>query len=184
MSFRDDFFDRQTELIDEYGWAVVHVLPTEDDPEDAVPFAYTVGLTGFGLSELTVAGLPPELSHEILNELAVRLRHEGLQLHHAQSLHDLLAEQEVVMVTGPPTDDLFPGAALVRYGDDRVRLTQIVWPDPWDRFPWHDDYESTLYPQPTIGAPHRAAAARCRFFRGIPHTHGRRRGARARRRSA
>jgi hypothetical protein len=184
MSFRDDFFERQSELIDEFGWAVVHVVPTDDDPDDAVPFAYTVGLTGFGLAELTVTGLPAELSQAILNELALRLRDEGLQLRHGQPMHDLLADQQVVIVAGPPTEAVFPGAALHRYGDDRVELLQVAWPDPWDKLPWEPGYETVLYPQPVIGAPARAAGARCRGFRGIPRTHGRRRGARASRRRA
>ncbi|MEV6299406.1 DUF4262 domain-containing protein [Actinoplanes sp. NPDC051861] len=183
MSFRDDFFDRQSELIDEYGWAVVHVVPSEDDPDEAVPFAYTVGLTGFGLSELAIAGLPPEVGHSILNELAVRVRDEGLQLRHGERLTDLIVDQDVVIVAGDPTADVFPGAALARYGDDRVHLHQVVWPDPWDTFPWQEGYESVLYPQPTIAAPGRPAQRR-HTFRGIPHSHGRRRGARARRRSA
>ncbi|MFC7534808.1 DUF4262 domain-containing protein [Actinoplanes sp. GCM10030250] len=182
MSFRDEIFDRQSELIDEFGWAVVHVVPTEEDPEDAVPFAYTVGLTGFGFAELTITGLPPELSHTILNELATRLRDDGLRLRHGQPLTDLLVDQEVVIVAGAPTDDVFPGAALLRYGDERVHLNQVVWPDPWDKFPWHHDYESILYPQPVIGRPQPATASRCHSFRGIPRPNGRR-GARARKRS-
>ncbi|MBG0563239.1 DUF4262 domain-containing protein [Actinoplanes aureus] len=175
MSFRDDFFERQSEIIDEYGWAVVHVLPADDDPEETVPFAYTVGLTGFGFPELAITGLDPEAGHQILNELACRLCDDGLRLSHGQRISDLLADQEVVIVAGEATEEVFPGAALARYGDERVHLRQIVWPDLDNRYPWQRGYESLLYPQPTIGAPAPAAAARCRGFRGIPHAHGRRR---------
>src|SRR5688500_19045526 len=118
MSFRDDFFERQSEIIDEYGWAVVHVLPADDDPEETVPFAYTVGLTGFGFPELAITGLDPEAGHQILNELACRLCDDGLRLSHGQRISDLLADQEVVIVAGEATEEVFPGAALARYGDE------------------------------------------------------------------
>ncbi|WP_328465180.1 DUF4262 domain-containing protein [Actinoplanes sp. NBC_00393] len=175
MSNRDDFFDRQSEIIKEYGWAVVHVLPADEDPEDAVPFAYTVGLTGFGFPELAVAGLDPEVGHQILNELACRLCDDGLRLRHGQRIPDLLVDQEVVIVAGAAIDEVFPGAAFARYGDDRVQLRQVVWPDLDDRYPWQEGYESFLYPQPTIGSPAPAAGARCRGFRGIPQPPGRHR---------
>ncbi|GLY01051.1 MULTISPECIES: DUF4262 domain-containing protein [Actinoplanes] len=175
MSFRDDFFQRQSEIIEQFGWAVVHVLPDLDDPDDAMPFAYTVGLTEAGLPELTVAGLPPETGQALLNELATRLTEDGVRLRHGQRVGDLLEGHDVVIVAGEPTDLLFPGAAVARYGGPRVRLRQIVWPDPWDHFPWQEDYESAACPQPTIGRPERPAGAapRCAGFRGFPRRRAR-----------
>ena len=37
MSYLDDFFDEQSEIIEKFGWAVVHVVPTEDDPPEEGP---------------------------------------------------------------------------------------------------------------------------------------------------
>lgn len=168
MSHLDDFFDEQSAIIGRFGWAVVHVLPTEDDPADTVPFAYTVGLTGYGFPELTVAGLPPETGHVLLNEVAGRVRDEGLLLSHGQRIRGLLDGQEVRIVAGQADETLFPGAALMRYGDDRVRLLQIAWPDPADRFPWQSGYDTAGFPQPTIGTLRPAAGRWCTVFRGIP----------------
>jgi hypothetical protein len=42
----EDWRRRQDHIIDTVGWAVTHVLPTDDDPDTTTPFAYTVGLTG------------------------------------------------------------------------------------------------------------------------------------------
>ncbi|HWS34022.1 MAG TPA: DUF4262 domain-containing protein [Actinoplanes sp.] len=174
MSHLDDFFDEQSEIIGRFGWAVVHVLPTEDDPADTVPFAYTVGLTGYGFPELTIAGLPPETGHVLLNEVAGRVRDEGLLLSHGQRIRGLIDGQEVRIVAGEADETLFPGAALMRYGDERVSLLQIAWPDPDDRFPWQSGYDTTGFPQPTIGAVRHRAGLRCTAFRGIPGGQARR----------
>lgn len=174
MSHLDDFFDEQSEIIGKFGWAVVHVLPTDDDPAETVPFAYTVGLTGYGFPELTVAGLPPETGHVLLNEVAGRVRDEGLLLGHGQRIRGLIDGQEVRIVAGESDETLFPGAALMRYGDDRVSLLQIAWPDPADRFPWQSGYDATTYPQPTIGVLRRRASRRCTAFRGVPGGRARR----------
>ena len=187
MSYLDDFFDEQSEIIGKFGWAVVHVLPEEDDPADTVPFAYTVGLTGYGFPELTIAGLPPETGHLLLNEVAGRVVDEALLLRHGQCIRDLILEQQVRVVAGEIGETLFPGAALMRYGEDRVRLLQIVWPDPDDRFPWQSGYDASGCPQPTIGAVRPRAGRRCARFRGVPGAQARRaqrRGAAARRRRA
>lgn len=55
----DDVLRRQEQIIDTIGWAVTHVLPTDDDPDTTTPFAYTVGLTAHHYPELLTAGLPP-----------------------------------------------------------------------------------------------------------------------------
>ncbi|MEV0896201.1 DUF4262 domain-containing protein [Actinoplanes sp. NPDC049802] len=168
MSYLDDFFEEQSEIIERFGWAVVHVLPGDDDPAETVPFAYTVGLTGYGYPELAIAGVSPEVGHQLLNEVAGRVRDEGLQLRHGHRIRGLITGQEVRIVAGDIRAELFPGAALMRYGDDRVRLLQIAWPDPGDRFPWQSGYDAERFPQPTLGVPVTRAGLRCATFRGIP----------------
>jgi hypothetical protein len=180
VSYLDDFFDEQSEIIEKFGWAVVHVVPTEDDPPDTVPFAYTVGLTGYGFPELIIAGLPPETGHVLLNEMAGRVCDESLLLRHGHRIRGLIDGQDVWVVGGDITEALFPGAALMRYGDGRVRLLQLTWPDAADRFPWQNGYDSTDYPQPTIGGLLVRTGRRCATFRGIPGARSRRTRARFR----
>ncbi len=168
-----DFFREQTEIIQQYGWAVVHVLPSDEDPADAVPFAYTVGLTAAARPELVIAGLPPDLAHQLLNELAGRVHDEGAHFHHGRHVTDLIVDQDVVILTGAPTPDLWPGAALARYGRERVRLQQLVWPDPESRFPWQAGYSPEEFHQPLIDAPS-VALARCRAPRSLAGPRARR----------
>jgi Domain of unknown function (DUF4262) len=172
-----DFFAEQTEIIQQFGWAVVHVLPSDEDPADAVPFAYTVGLTAAARPELIIAGLPPDLAHQLLNEVAGRVHDEGAHFHHGRHVTDLIVDQDVVILTGAPTPDLWPGAALARYGRGSLRLQQLVWPDPENRFPWQAGYPSEEFHQPLIDAPS-VALARCRAPRSLAGPRIRRMGTR------
>ncbi|WP_229072091.1 DUF4262 domain-containing protein [Actinoplanes sp. DH11] len=165
----DDFFEEQSRLIDKYGWTVVHVEPTEEDPPDTSPFGYTVGLTGFGHPEVAVAGVPLDLTGALLNGAAARvLRDAGEPLRHGRRVSGLVAGHDLLVVAGEPTDEIFPGSAYYRYGEDRVRLRQLVWPDPAGRFPWQAGYAAEQWPQPTIGVASLGPARRCAGFRGFP----------------
>ncbi|MEV2241088.1 DUF4262 domain-containing protein [Micromonospora sp. NPDC049891] len=150
MTDFDDVLRRQDHIIDRVGWAVTHVLPTDDDPDTTAPFAYTVGLTAHDRPELIVAGLPPEVAHILLNDLARRVYDTAERFTHGQRLGDLLVGYDAVIIDGAPADDLHPGLAIVRYGRDRIRLRQLVWPDQWGRFPWDSGYAYPTHVQPLL----------------------------------
>ncbi|MDG4834181.1 DUF4262 domain-containing protein [Solwaraspora sp. WMMD1047] len=153
MTNIDDFLRRQEEIIDRIGWAVMHVLPTYDDPDITTPFAYTVGLTAHDYPELIIAGLPPEVAHGLLNDLAGRLYDKAERFACGQRISDLIAGYDAVLVEGAPIDALLPGVAIARYGRNRVRLLQVVWPDPQGRFPWDAGYDVDPDTQPLIARP-------------------------------
>ncbi|WP_326564439.1 DUF4262 domain-containing protein [Micromonospora peucetia] len=143
----DDFLRRQEEIIEATGWAVTHVLPTDDDP---VPFAYTVGLTAHDYPELITAGLPPEVAHSLLNDLVRRVHDKAERFTHGQRISDLIAGYDAIVIDGPPTDELLPAMAINRYGRDQIRLQQLVWPDQQGRFPWDNGYNFDPQAQPLI----------------------------------
>jgi len=147
----DELLRRQDEIIDRVGWAVTMVMPTDDDP--GAPFAYTVGLTSWGQPELVIAGLDPVISQALLNDLARRVYDQAARFTHGQRIGDLLEGYDAVIVDGPATDALYPGTAYARYGTDRVRLQQVVWPDPQGRFPWDAGYQYPPQVQPLLGRP-------------------------------
>jgi hypothetical protein len=148
-----EFLRRQGEIIDTVGWAVMHVMPAEDDPDTEIPFAYTVGLTAHGYPELLIAGLPPEIGHELLNDLATRVYDQARRFTHGERIGDLIVGHDAVIVDGPPREELLPGVAIARYGRDRVRLQQVVWPDERGRFPWEAGYDVNPQAQPLIVQP-------------------------------
>lgn len=151
---RRKFMQEQGAIIDRVGWMVLGVFPTADDPDDTSPFAYTVGLTAHGYPELVIAGcLDVRIMHELLNNLADRVYDTAARFTHGQRLADVIHGLPTVIVDGPLNDTLWPGSAVARYGRDKVRLQQLVWPDPQGRFPWEDGYDLDKYRQPLIGRP-------------------------------
>ncbi|WP_433458430.1 DUF4262 domain-containing protein [Micromonospora sp. CA-248212] len=146
----DDVPRRQEQIIDTIGWAVTHVLPTDDDPDTTTPFAYTVGLTAHHYPELLIAGLPTEVAHCLLNDLARRVYDTAERFTHGQRVSDLIAGYDAIIIDGSPTDDLVPGMAIVRYGRHQICLQQLVWPDQQGRFPWDSGYSLEPQAQPLI----------------------------------
>ncbi|MEU3117189.1 DUF4262 domain-containing protein [Micromonospora chalcea] len=147
----DDLLRHQERIIDTIGWAVTYVLPTNDGTVPTAPFAYTVGLTAHDHPELITAGLPPEVAHSLLNDLARRAYDQAERFTHGQRVDDLIAGYDAIIIDGPPTDELLPGLAISRYGRDRIRLQQMVWPDQQGRFPWDHGYCFDPRTQPLIG---------------------------------
>jgi Domain of unknown function (DUF4262) len=106
-----------------------------------------------GAPELVIAGLDPVISQALLNDLAGRVYDQTARFTHGQRLGDLLAGYDAVIVDGPATEQLYPGAAYARYGTDRVLLQQVVWPDRQARFPWDAGYQYPPTVQPLLGRP-------------------------------
>jgi len=151
MDHLDELLRRQQHLIDTYGWAVTAVFPTDDAP--GAPFAYTVGLTEHGYPELVISGLDPATSQALLNDLAKRVYDRAERFTAGQRISDLLVGYDAVIVEGPATEELHPGAAIARYGKDKVALQQAVWPDPHGRYPWDPGYAYGPEVQPVLGRP-------------------------------
>jgi hypothetical protein len=153
MNNINEVLRRQGEIIDRVGWAVTAVIPTPDDTDHAAPFAYTVGLTAHGHPELVIAGLDPAIAQALLNDLASRVFDKAERFDHAQRIHDLIVDYDAIIIEGSPTERLWPGAAVGRYGAGRVRLQQVVWPDTSGRFPWQDRYAYHPDVQPLLARP-------------------------------
>ena len=149
----DDFLHRQTEIIDRVGWAVMHILPTDDDPDTVAAYSYTVGLTAKIAPEFVITGLPPDTAEQLLNDMAGRVFHGAGPVAHGTRVADLISGFDAIIVDGTATEQVVAGAALARYGADQVRLQQIVWPDPQGRFPWDTGYSFAADSQPLIGRP-------------------------------
>jgi Domain of unknown function (DUF4262) len=130
---------RQTML--ETGWAVQYV------ESDRMPFAYTVGLTRYGLPELLVTGVAPRPAARMLNTLGRRaVRGErplpGMQI--ALPAGPLI---EMVEVANPDVYLIFAGAM---FGDE-VTALQAVWVDSRGHWPWAASFEDGRGTQPVLG---------------------------------
>lgn len=123
--------------IEEYGWTIIAVFPTADEP-DQVEFAYTVGLSAMSLPEVIVAGLPPNVAHSVLNNVAAGM---------IDRPYDVDDEYDGVLAGGykvrfrEASSDLL---SVARKLYPVVGVLQLLWPDKEGHFPTDPDYDPTL----------------------------------------
>lgn len=134
-------------MIARHGWAVQAVFAEKDSPG----FAYTAGLSAFGLPELIVFGLPPPVAHQLLNQLGRRLR-DGEALSQDTDLLDVVEGYPARLVPAPRSaTDQYMFATQRRY--PHYRALQLVWSDPAGRFPWDPAFDPKYRPlQPVLDA--------------------------------
>ncbi len=143
---RSGYVERLREGVADRGWLVQGVGATGPYP----PWAYTIGLSGYGLPELVVTGLPVLAAGDLLNDLAAHSLHgsppsagERLPLRDGRLI-------EVVALTEPSAHLLF---AVALYGPE-IQALQLVHADPQGRFPWSPDFRDGRGGQPVLGARH------------------------------
>jgi hypothetical protein len=143
------YLDHIRRMITRVGWAVQYV---EDDRRHA-SFAYTVGLTGFGLPELVVTGLRALRAMTMLNDAA-----DDMVSSDAPSPGTTIAMSDGsrVEVVRLPHPEAHLNIALDLYGNE-LRALQLVWADDRGRLPWHPVFRSNRGGQPVLGP--RALAA-------------------------
>ncbi|MFC5061086.1 DUF4262 domain-containing protein [Actinomycetospora atypica] len=132
-------------LVERYGWAIQHVWP------DAVHsrWAYTVGLTRYGLPELVVTGMEQEAAHELLNDTAHGgACHDDRTVPGQRYSLDDGRRIEVVELSHP---DVHLGTAVALHPGRVVRAHQLVWADDCGRWPWSRRFCGPQGAQPVLG---------------------------------
>lgn len=135
-----DYLDVVRAKIDKRGWAVQYV----EDPR--MPFAYTAGMTAYGLPELLMTNVSPARAARVLNGSAQWLL-DGMTLSAGQQVRlpgGPLAE--VVEVDHP---DVHLPVAVAIHGP--LRAFQLVWADGRGRWPWSADFCDQESRQPVVG---------------------------------
>lgn len=125
-------------LVRQRGWAVQGVGGRR-------PFAYTVGLTECGLSELIVTGLRQVAAASLLNAAVLLALQDEPETGRAL---DVGSRRVHVVRVDRPEDHLLTATAL--YGD-AVRALQLVWPDERGLYPWQLGHRSVRRGQPLLG---------------------------------
>ncbi|MEV6876991.1 DUF4262 domain-containing protein [Amycolatopsis sp. NPDC051128] len=141
-----DYLTLLREEVADRGWIVQGVEESGLYP----PWAYTIGLSGFGLPELVATGLPLWAASDLLNGMA------------EHSLHAAPPEPgERIPLRGGPLIEVVPLAepsahlifAVALYGPE-IRALQLVHADERGRWPWSADFRDGAGGQPVLGVRH------------------------------
>ncbi|WP_410640759.1 DUF4262 domain-containing protein [Amycolatopsis sp. lyj-346] len=143
---RPGYLERLRCGVADRGWLVQAVAGTGPYP----PWAYTIGLSGYGLPELVVTGLPILAAGGLLNDLAAHTLHGPPPVAGERIPLDDGLLIEVVELAEPSVHLVF-AAAL--YGPE-IRALQLVHADNRGRFPWSPDYRDGRAGQPVLGPRH------------------------------
>jgi len=140
-STREDYLDELRARMLGHGWALQYV------ESDQVPFAYTVGLTDYGLPELLMTGVSPQRAARLLNGVARRAVCGDPPTPGAQITFPAGPLMEIVEIEHP---DAHLYSAVAFYGS-AVRALQLVWADGRGRWPWAADFNEGRGGQPVLG---------------------------------
>jgi hypothetical protein len=128
------------------GWLVQGVEGAGPYP----PWAYTVGLSGYGLPELVATGLPLRAAAELLDDVAGRCVRGEPPEPGARVPVRGGPLVEVVPLTEPSAHLVF---AVALFGPG-IRALQLVHADERGRWPWAADFRDGLGGQPVLGVRH------------------------------
>jgi hypothetical protein len=136
------------ETIQAHGWAIQAV--SGDVACRVPPFAYTIGLTRFGHSELVVFGLSESQAGQVLNRLGERAC-SGLALADGNRFAPDAIFAQALRVRRHPDPAHAVLGAVSRYGP-RVTALQILVADEQGRFPGEPGYARPSWLQPEPGS--------------------------------
>ena len=137
----DDYFAEVRETIRTHGWMVQYV------ESDRMPFAYTIGLHDWGLSELLITAVSAQRAARLLNAVA-RDAVCGKRLAPGQHLRVPSGPlMEIVEMTHPDAHLNF----AVALGGPDIRGLQLVWADGRGRWPWSASFCDGRRRQPVLG---------------------------------
>jgi hypothetical protein len=141
---RREYLDHMRDLIAAYGWAVQGVSRDRLHP----PWAYTVGLTELGRSELVVTGISIARATELLNDVASHVLHSGTAL---------IPGEQIPLIGGPLIEIVELSEATGRlataveiYGSG-IRALQLVHADDRGHWPWEVGHRGVSGGQPVLG---------------------------------
>ncbi|WP_284744290.1 DUF4262 domain-containing protein [Amycolatopsis sp. RTGN1] len=140
---RSGYLERLRDGVAGQSWLVQGVEGSGAYP----PWAYTIGLSGYGLPELVVTGMPLPEAAELLNDLAAHSLHASPPSPGERVLLRGGPVIETVLLAEPSVHLVFAEAL---YGPE-IRALQLVHADSRGRFPWSPDYRDGRGGQPVLG---------------------------------
>jgi Domain of unknown function (DUF4262) len=156
MTKLEDFNKFHRRNIAQVGQSLLGVLPTAEDPPDALPFSYTIGNYEQGLPELLlVANLPSQTAGALLNEMGRRMRAAGRPYNDGERVSfggKLLVK---IIEAGGHAKKEYTIQVGRYYGipDDEYRVQQVLMPDANGVFPDESGCQKPYSEQPVLREP-------------------------------
>ncbi len=119
-----------------YGFHVTYV-----GCEDSPSFCYSTGVyETFGIPEIFLSSLPPNLSHELISQYIKRFAEGGPPIDRRIKAMDERFDYYLIPVE---VDHLKPYvlASMKFYGDRPYEYLQLIYPDTENRFPHESGYD-------------------------------------------
>lgn len=121
---------------------IVHIFPCNEDDECDLSYSYTVGMHNLGYPELIITGLDGNIAHNILMNLLVDFRLNGVR--NATGLNnDIIENYPAKVIRIANTESVrneFMRLARVYYEEkgkdfNGMEILQVIWPDKDGKFP-------------------------------------------------
>jgi hypothetical protein len=145
---RSDLLETTKQNIDKFGFQVITVTSTNYSPS----FAYSIGLTKtYNHPEIICFGLPTDLSHDIINDVAEIIKN-GENIKCGKIYLEIFKNSRATFLEVDKRNipDYF-GAGLNYYEKEEFNALQLIWTDRNDKFPWEENFEEEfLYKQPLL----------------------------------
>ena len=134
--------------IDRYGLQIILVSETDYLPS----FGYSIGLwEKYKHPEIICFGLPTDLLHEIINDVAKLIKEENpIILNKPYNNIFQNSKAEFIKVNSQNIEDYFK-VAIRHYNSKDFPAIQLIWTDHNDKLPWESGFENDfLYKQPLL----------------------------------
>lgn len=140
----NDYAKQVRKNVETHGFHVTYV-----SSEDSPSFCYSTGIfQSFGIPELFVSALPPQLSHELITQYAKRHSAEGPPVDKRIAAIDERFDYYLINVD-PDRLVEYALASFRFYGEDPFETLQLIYPDTEMRFPHEPGYD---YDQEILGS--------------------------------
>lgn len=153
----ESYLEKIVRTVSQHGF-LVQAVEGGSEP----PFSYTIGLAyQFNHPELIITGVPCQIAHHYIHQLAHGIEKVGHYLKPQTKLSELIKLGNIAVVELPPSAfDTHLIQAQNFYSiiswRQPLRSLQLVFPDSHQQYPWEPDYQNDQIPQPLLGrvSPH------------------------------
>ncbi|MEJ5055625.1 DUF4262 domain-containing protein [Sphingobacterium sp. MYb382] len=145
---KDDLLEQTKLNIEKFGLQVIMVTSTKYSSS----FAYSIGLTKtFNHPEIICFGLPNNLAHEIINDIA-KIVENGEIIENGKIYTNIFGNSQATFLKVDERNiSNYFGAGINYYESEKFNALQLIWTDRNDKFPWEENFEEEfLYKQPLL----------------------------------